>query len=77
MKGSSSISDGISMQLLVNGAAHAAAEGTTLAELAAGLALRGRYAIEVNGEIVPRSRYASTILNGGDRVEVVQAVGGG
>ncbi|MBI4693563.1 MAG: sulfur carrier protein ThiS [Gammaproteobacteria bacterium] len=65
------------MQLLVNGAAHAAADGTTLAELAAGLALRGRYAIEVNGEIVPRSRYASTILNGGDRVEVVQAVGGG
>lgn len=65
------------MQLLLNGAAFDAAEGTTLADLVRRVELRGRYAIEVNGEIVPRSRYAESLLQAGDRVEVVQAVGGG
>lgn len=65
------------MQLLVNGAAFDAAEGATLAELVRRLELRGRYAIEINGEIVPRSAYGESVLRAGDRVEVVQAVGGG
>lgn len=36
-----------------------------------------RIAVEVNGEIVPKSRYENTILNDGDSVEVVSFVGGG
>jgi sulfur carrier protein len=36
-----------------------------------------RIAIERNGEIVPRSRYAEVMLSDGDRLEVVVAVGGG
>ena len=36
-----------------------------------------RIAIERNGEIVPRSRYAEIDLRDGDRLEVVVAVGGG
>jgi sulfur carrier protein len=36
-----------------------------------------RIAIELNGEIVPKSRHASTPLHDGDRLEVVVAVGGG
>jgi sulfur carrier protein len=36
-----------------------------------------RVAIERNGEIVPRSRYAQTQLADGDALEVVVAVGGG
>jgi sulfur carrier protein len=62
----------------VNGAPRALAAGQTLAELVRALALEGRrIAVELNGEIVPRSRYAETPLRAGDRVEIVGAVGGG
>ncbi len=36
-----------------------------------------RIAVERNGEIVPRSRYAATPLADGDQLEIVAAVGGG
>lgn len=36
-----------------------------------------RIAIERNGEIVPRSRYACVEVADGDRLEIVVAVGGG
>lgn len=45
------------------------------------LALEGlgerRVAVEVNGEIVPRSRHAGCVLADGDRIEIVHALGGG
>ena len=42
------------------------------------LGLEGkRIAVERNGEIVPKSRYADTSLAPGDRLEIVGAVGGG
>ena len=41
-----------------------------------GLAGR-RVAVEVNGEIVPRSAHARRELHAGDRVEIVHALGGG
>jgi sulfur carrier protein len=51
---------------------------TTLAELVRDLDFEGkRIAIERNGEIVPKSRYAATLLANGDRIEIVGAVGGG
>ena len=36
-----------------------------------------RVAVEVNGQIVPRSQWASTALQPGDRIEIVRAIGGG
>ena len=36
-----------------------------------------RVAVEVNGEIVPRGAHASHVLQAGDRVEIVHALGGG
>jgi sulfur carrier protein len=36
-----------------------------------------RIAVEMNGEIVPKSRYAATRVAAGDQLEVVAAVGGG
>ena len=36
-----------------------------------------RVAVEVNREIVPRSRHASRVLSEGDAVELVHAMGGG
>lgn len=41
-----------------------------------GLAER-RVAVEVNGEIVPRSRHGDCLLADGDIVEIVHALGGG
>lgn len=49
-----------------------------IADLVADLGFTGkRVAVEVNGEIVPKSRYGSTGLAADDRVEIVIAVGGG
>lgn len=36
-----------------------------------------RVAIERNGEIIPRSQFDSLVLESGDKLEIVIAVGGG
>jgi sulfur carrier protein len=36
-----------------------------------------RLAVEINQQIIPRSDFASHILNESDKVEIVQAIGGG
>lgn len=68
----------MNMQIQVNGEAMTLSESVTVAALVEKLALTGkRLAVEVNEDIVPRSRHAEFILNHGDRVEVVHAIGGG
>jgi len=50
----------------------------TVAQLLAQIDVSGkRVAVERNGDIVPRSLHASTLLADGDRLEIVVAVGGG
>ena len=66
------------MQVIVNGTPRAVEAPVTLAELVRVLGLEGkRIAIERNGEIVPKSRYAATWVDADDRLEIVGAVGGG
>lgn len=66
------------MQILLNGEPREIAEASTVADLIAALDLGGRrIAVELNGEIAPRSRHAALILRTGDRVEIVHAIGGG
>jgi sulfur carrier protein len=66
------------MQVTVNGKTRQLAEGCTALELVRELGLEGRrFAMEVNGEILPRSTHETHQLAPGDRVEVVHAVGGG
>ena len=36
-----------------------------------------KVATAINGDFVPRSRYATTPLNNGDQIDVVAPVGGG
>lgn len=36
-----------------------------------------RIAVEKNGDIVPKSRYESTMITDGDKLEIVTFVGGG
>ncbi|PKM44691.1 MAG: thiamine biosynthesis protein ThiS [Gammaproteobacteria bacterium HGW-Gammaproteobacteria-1] len=66
------------MQILVNGSAREVPDNYTAAELVEAMDLAGkRIAMEVNLEIVPRSSYAAHCFQPGDRIEVVQAIGGG
>ena len=66
------------IRITVNGAPREFPAAPTFKELLDNLELAGkRLAIERNGEIVPRSRFAEERLAEGDRVEVVVAVGGG
>ncbi|GAB4128567.1 MAG: sulfur carrier protein ThiS [Sideroxydans sp.] len=62
----------------INGVARQIPAQTGIAALIEALGLTGqRIALERNGEIVPRSRYASQTLADGDTLEIVVAVGGG
>ena len=66
------------MEIILNGKPTNVADGLTAAELVADLALSGRrYAMEVNGELLPKRVHGDHELAAGDRVEIVQAVGGG
>ena len=52
--------------------------GKTLAEYLATTSYDAkRIAVERNGEIVPKARYAETVLQDGDSIEIVSFVGGG
>jgi sulfur carrier protein len=66
------------IQVTVNGAAHRFDRPVEVSALLSTLNLVGKkVAVERNGEIVPRSAHASTVLADGDRLEIVVAVGGG
>jgi sulfur carrier protein len=66
------------IQLSVNGQVRRFEPGANIAQLLDTLELAGkRVAVERNGEIVPRGRYAATRLADGDALEIVVAVGGG
>jgi sulfur carrier protein len=66
------------LSLTVNGVATDVDDAQTVADVVARLGLVDkRIAVERNGQIVPRSRYANTPIARGDRLEIVGAVGGG
>lgn len=66
------------MKVLVNGEERQFPQSLTVAQLLVELGLAGRrVAVEVNQEIVPRSRHGEYQLKNEDRVEVVRAIGGG
>ena len=66
------------LEITLNGAALQVAAPITVAGLLDNQGLAGkRVAVERNGEIVPKSRHAETLLASGDRLEIVVAVGGG
>ena len=61
-----------------NGVARQIPDSTSVAALIEAMCLTGkRIALERNGEIVPRSLFATQQLAEGDKLEVVVAVGGG
>ncbi len=66
------------MQIELNGDRYTLEAEATVGLLIERLALENRrLAVEVNEEVVPRSRHFDHRLNEGDRVEIVHAIGGG
>ena len=66
------------ISLHLNGQPAEAPEGATVAAFLDSLGLPQKgVAVERNREIVPKSAYAATVLAPGDRIEIVQFVGGG
>jgi len=66
------------MNITVNGKNRELAGEPTVAALLEELGLdAARVAVEHNHDILPRDRFAETALSEGDRVELVQFVGGG
>ncbi|MEA5446121.1 sulfur carrier protein ThiS [Gammaproteobacteria bacterium AB-CW1] len=66
------------MRVEINGEAQEFDREMTVSELLQALEFTGRrIAVERNGMIVPRSEHDETRVEDGDRVEIVQAVGGG
>jgi len=66
------------MKIWVNGEERDIADGLSVTELVEMLGHgQRRIAVEINLEIVPRSSYSSHTLQADDRIEIVQAIGGG
>ncbi|HRH21163.1 MAG TPA: sulfur carrier protein ThiS [Brevundimonas sp.] len=65
------------MKITLNGEPHQT-EAATIAALVESLSLDiAKVAVERNRVLVPRSLHGETALEDGDRIEVVQFVGGG
>jgi len=66
------------MRILLNGETRDFPAPMTVLGLLAAIGLGDkRVAVEVNREVVPRSRHETQVLADGDRVEIIQAIGGG
>ncbi|MBV9570716.1 MAG: sulfur carrier protein ThiS [Alphaproteobacteria bacterium] len=66
------------MKVTINGEEHRLQGPLSVDALLSQLGIeRGKIAVERNLEIVPRSLYGDTRVLDGDRVEIVQFIGGG
>ena len=72
------MTDPIHITITINGEPKPLAVATTVTALVAQLELTAqRLAIELNRDILPRTQWAETTLNDGDKLEIVHFVGGG
>lgn len=66
------------MKIRVNGQEREISEGKILSDFLEDSGYkRERIAVELNGEIAPKTSYEKTVLQDGDVLEVVSFVGGG
>ncbi len=66
------------MNIQLNGQNREVADNITISTLLESLELTGkRLAVEVNEDLITRSKFDSHQLSEGDHVEIVQAIGGG
>ncbi len=66
------------MNITLNGQNKTLANADTISALIAQLGYENkRIAVELNGDIVPKSQHATTAIKDSDTIEIVVAVGGG
>ncbi len=66
------------IKIMLNGKERELAENTTILGLLNELDIKPQgIAVELNLEIVSKSKFAETVLKDGDKVEIVRMVGGG
>ena len=66
------------MKIVVNGKDMDVADGLSVEALLAQLGVKREYtAVAVNRDVTPKSAYGATVLQPGDRVEIVRPMGGG
>jgi thiamine biosynthesis protein ThiS len=66
------------MEIYLNSESKSVADNLTLSNLIKDLSLENkRFAVEVNLDIIPRSQFEQFKLKNQDKVEIVQAIGGG
>jgi sulfur carrier protein len=66
------------MNIQLNGEQKEISDDCTVVSLLDSLGIGGeRVAVEINLDVVPRARHATHAINEGDRIEIVQFVGGG
>jgi sulfur carrier protein len=68
----------MTIAISVNGKTRTLAAELSLQDLLQDLGMTtGRIAVELNGNIVPRSQFSSQLISNLDSIEIVQAIGGG
>jgi len=68
----------IATSIILNGDVYPLDADTPLTALLERLNMRrGRVAVEINREIVPKANYDVTVVRAGDHVEIINFVGGG
>ncbi len=65
------------MEVTVNGTQQVVTDDCSVTALIALLEIKGRIAVEIDGELIPKSEHAERRLKSGERVEIVHAIGGG
>ncbi len=66
------------MQIIINGEAKTVGKNLTAQQLLQELGIsEQKLALEINQEIVPRSTLSQHVIQPGDAVEIIHAIGGG
>ena len=66
------------LELTINGEKRKINESQNLADLVKELDIQtSHFAMALNQQVVPRSKYESTVIKENDQIEIVHAVGGG
>lgn len=66
------------MLIMCNGESLEISDGATVSQLLTQLDLKQkRFAVEINSQLVPKGMHEKTLLNAEDKIEIVQAIGGG
>jgi thiamine biosynthesis protein ThiS len=67
------------MKITINGEVHTLDEALTIADLLAQFAIRDDkgVAVALNLKVIPKSRFDNTMVNEGDRIDIIHATAGG